>query len=81
MSNKVRILFLAANPQDSSKLRLDEDIREIHAKIIYYDEDHDNLRGKIDVLQNHGYLVEVTPGNTPICRMSEEFVKFVLADG
>src|SRR6516162_324468 len=33
MTEKVRILFLAANPKDSSKLRLDEEIREIHAKI------------------------------------------------
>src|SRR5882762_10306276 len=33
VSNKVKILFLAANPKDSSQLRLDEEIREIHAKI------------------------------------------------
>src|SRR4051812_48502950 len=33
MTEKVRILFLAANPKDSTKLRLDEEIREIHAKI------------------------------------------------
>src|SRR5260370_25335238 len=33
MTEKVRILSLAAKPKDSSKLRLDEEIREIHAKI------------------------------------------------
>src|ERR1700736_375018 len=33
MSSKVTILFLAANPMDSSQLRLDQEIREIHAKI------------------------------------------------
>src|SRR6516225_11040150 len=33
MTNKVRILFLAANPKDTPQLRLDEEIREIHAKI------------------------------------------------
>src|SRR6266702_7323755 len=33
MPDKVKILFLAANPKDSTKLRLDEEIREIHAKI------------------------------------------------
>jgi hypothetical protein len=33
MSNKVKILFLAANPKDSSKLRLDEEIREIQDRI------------------------------------------------
>src|SRR5438445_11664882 len=33
MTEKVRILFLAANPKDSTKLRLDEEIREIHTRI------------------------------------------------
>src|SRR3954470_13581281 len=33
MSNKVKILFLAANPKDSSKLRLDQEIREIQGRI------------------------------------------------
>src|SRR5438128_10514755 len=33
MSSKVKILFLAANPKNSPQLRLDEEIREIHAKI------------------------------------------------
>jgi len=47
-------------------------------RFIYYEEDHDNLRGKIDILENDGYLTDVTPGNTPIYRMSEEFVQLVL---
>jgi len=50
-------------------------------RFIYYEEDHDNLRGKIDVLENLGYLVDVTPGNVPIYRMSEEFVRHVLDCG
>jgi hypothetical protein len=50
-------------------------------RFIYYEEDHDNLRGKIDILENHGYVTDVTPGNTPIYRMSEEFVQLVLNDG
>src|SRR5436190_8634110 len=33
MTGKVKILFLAANPKHSTQLRLDEEIREIHAKI------------------------------------------------
>src|SRR5258708_5957793 len=33
MSAKVKILFLAANPKDSTKLRLDEEILEIHSRI------------------------------------------------
>lgn len=50
-------------------------------RFIYYEEDHDNLRGKIDILENHGYLADVTPGNTPIYRMSEEFVNLVREHG
>lgn len=50
-------------------------------RFIYYEEDHDNLRGKIDILENHGYVTDVTPGNTPIYRMSEEFVSLVREHG
>jgi len=47
-------------------------------RFTYYDEDHDNLRGKIDVLENSGYIVDVTPKTVPIYRMMEEFVKLIL---
>jgi hypothetical protein len=50
-------------------------------RFIYYEEDHANLRGKIDILENHGYVADITPGNTPIYRMTEEFVKLVLECG
>jgi hypothetical protein len=50
-------------------------------RFIYFEEDHENLRGKIDILENHGYLTDVTPGNVPIYRMSEEFVRLVLNHG
>lgn len=48
-------------------------------RFIYYESEHDNLRGKLDILENHGYLVDVTPKNAPIYRMSEDFVRLVLA--
>jgi len=50
-------------------------------RFFYYEEDHDNLRGKIDILENRGYLIDVTPGNCPIYRMTEEFVTLVLGCG
>jgi hypothetical protein len=50
-------------------------------RFVFYEEDHDNLRGKIDILENQGFLTDVTPGNTPIYRMSEEFVRLVLEHG
>jgi CHAT domain len=50
-------------------------------RFVFYEEDHDNLRGKVDILENHGYVTDVTPGNTPIYRMSEKFVRLVLEHG
>jgi hypothetical protein len=44
----------------------------------YYFEDHDNLQGKIHVLENHGFVHDVTPGNTKKYRMTEGFVELVL---
>lgn len=50
-------------------------------RFAYYEEDHKNLRGKIDILENHGYVVDVTPRKTPIFRMTEEFVALVRQHG
>ncbi len=50
-------------------------------RFIYYEEDHANLRGQLDVLENRGYVTDVTPKNVPIYRMSEEFVRLVLDSG
>jgi CHAT domain len=50
-------------------------------RFVYYEEDHENLRGMMDILENQGYLTDVTPGNVPIYRMSEEFVQLVLNHG
>jgi hypothetical protein len=43
----------------------------------YYDEAHDNLPGKIAMLENLGYIRDVGTGNHPIWRMSEEFVRLL----
>lgn len=44
--------------------------------IYYYERDNpeDNLLNKIQILENMGYIIDVTPGNTPIFRMTEDFV-------
>jgi hypothetical protein len=47
-------------------------------RFIYYEDQHENLRGKLDVLENEGYIMDVTPKNTPIFRMSEEFVELLM---
>ena len=43
----------------------------------YYEEEHPNLRGKVDILENQGFLIDVTPSNVPVYRMTEEFVHLV----
>ena len=50
-------------------------------RFIYFEEDHSNLRGKLDILENYGYLINVTPRNTPIYRMTEKFVSLILKQG
>lgn len=53
-------------PFNSSKLRF-----------AYFEDEHHNLIGKVDILADHGYVFDVTPGNTPIYRMTEEFISLV----
>lgn len=50
-------------------------------RLIYYVEDHGDLHGKLSILENHGYIIDVTPKNTPIYRMTEEFVALVREHG
>lgn len=44
---------------------------------VYYVEEHGDLHGKLSILENRGYIIDVTPGNTPVYRMTEEFVELV----
>lgn len=45
---------------------------------IYYQEDHSDLQNKVHILENVGYVVDVTPGDAPKYRMTEEFVGLIL---
>jgi len=47
-------------------------------RFIYYEEDHDNLISKIDILENNGFITNVSPKNLPIYRMTEEFVGLII---
>ena len=50
-------------------------------RLIYYEDEHKGLRNKIDILENQGFLIDVTPGNAPIYRMTEEFVELIIKYG
>jgi hypothetical protein len=48
-------------------------------RFTYYESDHQNLRGMLDVLEERGYVVDVTPlgNNAPIYRMTEKLMKYL----
>lgn len=46
-------------------------------RFVYFEDKHEDLRGKISILENHYFIQDVTPGNTPIYRISEEFWELV----
>lgn len=46
-------------------------------RLVYCEEDHEDLRCKIDILESKGFLLDVTISNTPIYRMTEEFVELL----
>ena len=45
-------------------------------RFIYYEDEHQNLQGQIDLLEAHGFLINVTPegNNALIYRMTEKLV-------
>ena len=47
-------------------------------RLVYYADEHEDLDGKIAILENNGYLIDLTSGNLPTYRMTEEFVDLVL---
>ena len=49
------------------------------SRFSYYEENYPNLRGMLDTLENRGLLSDVTPKNTLIYRMTEDYVRLVLA--
>jgi hypothetical protein len=46
---------------------------------VYFEDDHPDLQSKVHILESHGYIIDITPGNAPKYRMTEEFVKFVVS--
>ncbi len=47
----------------------------------YHFEEHEELQGKVHVLENHGYVVDVTTTKLKRYRMTEEFVELILNYG
>jgi len=47
-------------------------------RFIYFESQHENLLGKITILENHGYIRDVTVSNAPIYRITEEFWNLII---
>jgi len=45
---------------------------------VYYEDDHSDLQSKVHILENLAFIIDITPGNAPKYRMTEEFVKLTL---
>lgn len=46
--------------------------------LFYYEDRHNHLLQKIKILENNGYVYDVTETNTPKYRITEEFATFLL---
>ena len=46
-------------------------------RFTYFESEHEGLREKLDLLEQEGFIVDVTPNNTPLYRMNEHFVSFL----
>ena len=45
--------------------------------LVYYENQHELLKSKIDILENHGYLYDVSETSLQKYRFTEEFVELV----
>jgi len=46
-------------------------------RFAYYEDEHENLLNKIDILDEYGFLQDVSVSDTPIYRMTEEFLELL----
>ena len=49
-------------------------------RLIYFEEDYTDLRNKLDILHDYGFLEDVSVGRAPIFRMRPEFVRLLLTE-
>lgn len=45
------------------------------SRFVYYENKHANLQNKIDMLEEHGLIRDVSTGNVPIYRLTGEFIR------
>ena len=65
-----REFFILSNPGVSLNLST--------STLFYYEDQHANLKGKVTILENLGYLYDITMGRSPKYRMEEHFVQLLV---
>jgi hypothetical protein len=43
-------------------------------RFICYEDQHEDLREHLDILEESGFILEITSGNTPVYRLTDEFI-------
>ena len=46
-------------------------------RFVYFESQHENLLNKINLLEEYGFIFDITPGDTPIYRMIDEFMDLI----
>jgi hypothetical protein len=44
----------------------------------YYEDEHDNLKSKIRILESAGFVFDITSGNAPKYQFDEEFIELLI---
>ena len=60
------------NPNKSVRLNVPSDT------LVYYENEHIGLNDNMILLENKGFITDITPGNASKYRMTEEFVELIL---
>ncbi len=45
--------------------------------LTYFEDEHQNLSGKLATLEERGYIRDITPGNAPKYRMSHDLITYL----
>jgi len=48
-------------------------------RFVYFETQHDNLLNKIALLEEYGFVIDITPRNTPMYRMTDELIDLLIS--
>lgn len=66
-----------ANPHNREFIIMNKGCIYNGQAVLYYLEEHEDLKGKLNILENYDLIEEITYNNTDRYRMSEEFIEIL----